>query len=77
MPNVANLKIVPKYNKQAVDLLADLLESAKRGEIVEVVATLKCSDGTYDHSWTGCENLIELVGILERQKMNTLRRMDI
>lgn len=76
MNKVRALSIVPKYNGQAVDILADLLEMAKKGEITEVVYTAKCNDGSFDHGWTGCENLMELVGILERQKIATLRRMD-
>jgi hypothetical protein len=76
MSNVVSLKITPKYNQQTVDALEILLQQAKNGEIVEIVVTAKCADGSYDHNWTGCENLMEMVGILERQKLNTLRRMD-
>lgn len=76
MSKVRSLNIVPKYNAQVVDHLTELLEEAKRGEIVEAICTAKRSDGSYDHSWTGCENLMELVGVLERQKLATLRRMD-
>jgi hypothetical protein len=76
MSKVAQLKIVPKYNPQVVDILTTMLEQAKCGEIVELVSTTKCADGSYDHCWTGCENLMELAGILERQKLNVLRRMD-
>ncbi len=76
MSNVAKLKIVPKYNRQTIDVLGTLLEQAKAGEIVEVIVTAKCADGSYDHCWTGCENLMEMAGILERQKLNVLRRMD-
>jgi hypothetical protein len=76
MSKVRALKIVPKYNGQVVDYLTELLERAKSGEITEMIVTAKLCDGTYDHCWTGCENLFELVGMLERQKMQTLRRMD-
>lgn len=73
---IAKLQLVPKYNQQAVDILETLLEQAKRGDITEFVATTKWNDGCYTHCWTGCENLMELAGVLERQKLNTLRRMD-
>jgi hypothetical protein len=76
MGKVAKLQIVPKFNGQVVDILSQLLEEAKEGKITELICTAKCSDGSYDHSWSGCENLMELVGILERQKLSTLRRMD-
>jgi len=76
MKQPLKLSIVPKYNAQTVDLLTELLEQAKAGGITEMTVTTRCSDGTYTHSWTGCENLMELVGVLERQKLATLRRMD-
>ena len=76
MSNVKRLEIVPKFSQQTVSMLEELLAQAKAGDIIEVVATTKWGDGTYTHSWTGCDNLMELVGILERQKMATLRRMD-
>jgi hypothetical protein len=73
---VTKLNIVPKYSAQVVELLTEMLEQAKRGELVELTCTARCDNGEYLHNWTGCENLMELVGILERQKMATLRRMD-
>jgi len=73
---IAKLKIAPKYNQQVVDTLETLLEQAKRGEITELMATTKWNDGDYTHCWTGCENLMELVEVLERQKLQALRRMD-
>jgi hypothetical protein len=76
MGKVAKLQIVPKYNQQVVDVLTEMLELAQKGRITEFVGTAKYNDGTFDHCWTGCENLMELVGILERQKLATLRRMD-
>jgi hypothetical protein len=76
MGKVAKLQIVPKYNQQVVDVLAELLELAQKGRITELVATAKYNDGSFDHCWTGCENLMELVGVLERQKLAMLRRMD-
>lgn len=77
MNKVKRLEIVPKFNQQTVNLLEELLEQAKAGDITEMTATTKWGNGTYTHSWTGCDNLMELVGILERQKLATLRRMDI
>ena len=65
-----------RYNQQAVDYLTDLLARAQSGEVVEMIATVRTTDGMWDHCWTGCENLMELVGVLEREKLATLRRMD-
>jgi len=73
---VSALKIVPKYSHQVVETLETLLDQAKRGEITELMATTKWKDGDYTHCWTGCDNLMELVGVLERQKLTALRRMD-
>ncbi|OHD18280.1 MAG: hypothetical protein A2Y38_18740 [Spirochaetes bacterium GWB1_59_5] len=73
---VSHLRKVPKYNHQVVDHLETLLALAKNGEVLELIATVKYDNGLYGHSWTGCENMFELVGVLERQKLATLRRMD-
>jgi hypothetical protein len=74
--SVKKLQLVPRYNQQVIDHLEELLQRAKDGAIHEVVITVKTSAGMYDHSWTGCDNLFELVGFLERQKLAMLRRMD-
>ena len=76
MSKVSKLQIVPKYNLQSVEVFEELLQRAKDGEITEFAGTVKLASGEYEHRWTGCENLMEMVGVLERQKMATLRRMD-
>lgn len=75
--NVLQLKVVEApYNLQAVDLLEDLLERAKSGEVLELVFCAKLLGGEYEQSYTGCSDLHELIGQLERMKFLTLRRMD-
>lgn len=74
---VRKLEVVKNYNQQTVDLLEQLLDEAKRGEIVEILVVSKCLGGEYDNSWTGCKDLHQLVGELERIKYLTLKRMDI
>lgn len=70
-------KIERGYNKQVVDILSGLLEEAKKGQISSVVVTFQLpgSDNIWSHRWSGCDNLFELVGVLERQKFATLNRM--
>lgn len=76
MSNVRALSVVKNYNQQAVDCLRELLASAEAGEIVEICCISKLIGGEYEHCWTGCTDLVELVGQLERMKHLTLRRMD-
>jgi hypothetical protein len=73
---VHTLAVVPKYNAQVVKYLEILLEDAKAGKITEMCCVTKLSDGQYEHCWTGCEDLYQLVGQLERLVQLTLRRMD-
>ena len=77
MLKVHKLAIVKKtYNSQVVEYLEELLEQAKAGDIVEMVCCGKFDTGGYSLSYTGCDDLHELVGQLERMKFMTLRRMD-
>ena len=77
MTKPLKLALAPdRHNAQVVDQLTTMLQLAQRGEIIELIATTRTATGFYDHCWTGCENLLELVGVLERQKQATLRRMD-
>ena len=77
MPNVSKLTIVKKtYNAQVVEFLEELLKQAKAGDIAEMVCCAKFDTGGYSVSYTGCRDLNELVGQLERMKFLTLRRMD-
>lgn len=73
---VRKLQVVQNYNHQAVEYLQDLLERAKAGEIAEIVCCARLIGGEYENSYTGCKDLHELVGQLERMKFLTLRRMD-
>jgi hypothetical protein len=79
-PNVVEL--VPKevandnlHNSQAVEFLTGLLEQAKNGELTEFNMVYKVN-GEYAHCWTGCNNLLELQGILHRCIHLTNQRMD-
>jgi len=76
MSNIRALNIIKGYNHQAVEYFEELLERAKAGEITEAMCCIKLTGGQYEHCYTGCEDLHELVGILERTKYLTLRRMD-
>lgn len=62
-------------NQQAVEHLETLLRQAKDGEISEFVMSYK-RNNVYEHCWTGCENLVELLGMLTRLMYITQRRMD-
>lgn len=74
---VRRLSVVPKkYNKQAIRYLEELLEQAKKGEIVEVVCVYKFDNGLFEHCYTGCDDLYLLIGQIERMKHVMLRRMD-
>lgn len=66
-----------KYNQQAVEFLKTLLAQAEAGEIKEFMMVSKLAGGEYEHCWTGCENLYELVGQLERMKYLTMERMNV
>jgi hypothetical protein len=77
MAAVTKLEIVKKgYNHQVVEYLESILEQAKAGDIIEMCCCHKFDTGGYSVSYTGCSDLNELVGQLERMKFLTLRRMD-
>jgi hypothetical protein len=77
MPKVTPLKVAQGFNSQVVEHLTDLLDRARAGEITELVCVYKVNSKEYEHCWSGCEDLHELVGRLERIKHLMLRRMDI
>ncbi len=77
MSNLRQLAVVKNYNQQAVEFLRELLARAEGGEIVEIICVSKLVGGEYEHCWTGCNNLYELVGQLECMKHVTLQRMDL
>lgn len=64
-----------EINAQAVDRLVELLAQARAGDITEFVAIYKVN-GEYTHCWTGCDNLIELLGQLARMSHQMQKRMD-
>lgn len=77
LKSVTKLSVVPKgYNQQAVDYLQTLVDQAKAGEILEIVCVSKLSDGQYEHCWTGCKDLHELVGQLARMQYLMIQRMN-
>jgi len=76
---VTKLEVVTKsqeHNKQVIEILESMLKGARNGEIVELVAICKLSDGLYEDIYSGCESLFTLIGMLEKMKLVTLRRMD-
>lgn len=64
------------YNDQVIEQLEILLERAKEGDIVELVAVSKYKDNTYDYTWTGTTNLQELAGVIGRILHSIYIRMD-
>ena len=75
---MSNLRVVePAYSKQALELLNELLELAKRGEITEFTACYRVKDDPKGIRWamTGCDNLQELIGTLETMKQKQFNRM--
>lgn len=71
------LPVMKSLNKQAVEYLRELLARAESGEIAEICCVTKLENGKFEHCWTGCADLHELVGQMERMKFLTLRRMDV
>ena len=45
-----------------------MLEDAKLGKITELIAMYRDDNGDYGHAFSGAENLIESLGMLERMK---------
>lgn len=65
----------PGFNQQTVQLLEQLLEQAKRGELQQLYAVYQYEGGNFGHAWTGSDNVIELVGWLELMKSIQVSRM--
>jgi hypothetical protein len=57
-----------EINEQVVKILADMLEDAKIGKITELITMYQDDKGDYGHAFSGSENLIESLGMLERMK---------
>lgn len=64
------------YNRQTVEVLRELLKRAEAGEIREIVCHFAVSTKEYELSYTGCDDLIVLVGHLEKMKWRMLERMN-
>ena len=76
--DIMSITLVPKvkgYQQQCVEQLQELLSMAEHGQIKEVVVIYKTDVG-YDHNWTGCDNMIELLGVLDRLKHLQHLRID-
>lgn len=73
------LKLAPspkqESNVQAVAYLEQLLQQAKDGQLTEFCMMYEAS-GELHSCWTGCSDLLRLIGYLERMKHNTMRRME-
>lgn len=79
MADVLKLQVKqPGYNEQVVTLLEELLEDARAGNISNMVCV--SHDPTtrqWIHSYTGCDNLHELIGVLEKMKYIQMRRTEV
>jgi len=73
----AELKIIRDkgFNQQCIDILKELLQQAESGEIYELVAMTNYGSGHYETRYTDSENLMELVGHIEKIKWRMLERM--
>ena len=64
------------FNEQAVDMLENLLDQARKGELVELVATYKVRSSPEAYfAWTGCNDITRLIGDLEAVKHRMVQRM--
>ena len=78
--DVKQLGIVPvseERRKQTIELLEQFLADAKAGKYDEVLVVAGHVDGeVFTWGWTRSEDLLGLIGRLERLKLQALRRMD-
>ena len=73
-----SITLVPKskgYKQQCIDQFQELLSMAEHGHILEAVVIYKTATG-YDHNYTGSENVIELLGAIDRIKHLQHKRLD-
>ena len=70
---MAIISLSQGYNKQVVDILEQYLQMAKQGQISEVILVYK-QGAQYSHDWSGCDNLIELIGWIECIKQKQIER---
>lgn len=62
------------YSKEVLDILDELRKRAETGEIIEIVCAFSTSGKTYEMVYTGCDDLMTLVGHLEKMKWRMLER---
>lgn len=77
--NTANVRVIKDkgYDKQVTAVLRELLTRAEAGEIHELVCSFAVSSKEYELIYTGCDNLVLLVGHLEKMKWRMLERMNL
>ena len=68
-------EIKNRYNEQTIEVLEYLLAQAKEGEFISFIGTVSTKGGEFIHFSSGCDNLFEVIGVLERQKYSCLERM--
>ncbi len=62
-------------NDEVIEMLQGLLDRAQKGEIIEIITFFKhADDASWGHEWTGCNDLLRLVGYLEAIKQQQLAR---
>lgn len=62
-------------NAQCIKLLKELLKDAEEGKLTEFIIAYQ-SEGQYHHVWTGCDDMIKMMGMLARMQHLLHRRMD-
>ncbi len=71
-----NLRVIERgHSKQALEILTDLLRQAEAGEIHELVVMANYGSHHYETRYTQSDNLMELVGHIEKIKWRMLERM--
>ncbi len=72
----ATLKILPRgYNLQVIEILESLLFDAKEGIIDSIVCCSRIN-GEWTHDHSGCNNLFEIVGVMDQMKHLQLKRIN-
>uniref|UniRef100_A0A6H2A4A9 Uncharacterized protein n=1 Tax=viral metagenome TaxID=1070528 RepID=A0A6H2A4A9_9ZZZZ len=76
MSNNDKLKVIKRgYSKEAIEILEELLEQAKKGEIHELVTMANYGEHHYETRYTNSNDLVTLVGHIEKIKWRMLERM--
>ncbi len=63
------------HKEQVIEQLERLLEEAKEGKISTLICAYKI-ENSYEYCWTGCENLIEIAGLITRMAFLNNKRME-